>query len=102
LVLNFDIVLLNQTAKQYNIPLSVVAFRLFRDIIDYNKIGGLKKELEKLLTQVFTVKECCFRQNKSMMAMLNLQSRGITEDRILYLNNILENSGYHIDIKSRI
>jgi hypothetical protein len=62
-------------------------------IRDYSKIGGVRKELEKLVTQVFVVKECCFRQNKSMMAMLNLQSRGITEDRILYLNSVLENKG---------
>jgi hypothetical protein len=90
----------NQIAKQYNLPLSVAALRLFNDIRDYNKIGGLKKELDKLLTQVFTVKACCFRQNKAMMAMLNLQSRGITEERILYINNLLENNGYNIDMKS--
>jgi hypothetical protein len=29
-------------------------------------------------------------QNKSMMAMLNLQSRGITGEQIISLNNILE------------
>ncbi|MFL6371265.1 MAG: hypothetical protein ACJ72F_10605, partial [Nitrososphaeraceae archaeon] len=88
----------NQIAKEYNLPPSVAAFRLFNDIRDYNKIGGLKKELNKLTTQVFSVNEICFRQNKSMMAMLNLQSRGMTEDRILYLNNFLENNGYNIDM----
>ena len=86
----------NQIAKQYNLPLSVAALRLFNDIRDYNKIRGLKKELDKLLTQVFAIKECCFRQNKSIMAMLNLQSRGISEERILYLNNLLENNGYQM------
>jgi hypothetical protein len=68
----------NQIARQYNLPISVAALRLFNNIRDYNKIGGLKKERDKLLTQVFAVKEWFFRQNKSMMAMLNLQSRGIT------------------------
>jgi hypothetical protein len=52
-------------------------------------MGRLKKELEKLLTQVFAVKERCFRQNKSMMAMINLQSRGITEEQIVSLSNIV-------------
>jgi hypothetical protein len=33
-------------------------------------------------------------QNKAMMAMLNLQSRDITEDKILQLNGFLENNGY--------
>jgi hypothetical protein len=75
----------NEIARLHHLPLSVAAFRLFRDIRNYNKIGGLKKEQEKLLTQVFAIKECCFRQNKSMMAMLNLQSRGITEEQIISL-----------------
>jgi hypothetical protein len=34
------------------------------------------------------------------MALINLQSHGITEDRILYLNNSLENNAYNIDMKS--
>jgi hypothetical protein len=34
-----------------------------------------------------------------MMTVLNLQSRGITEDRILYMNDILNNNGIK-DIKS--
>jgi hypothetical protein len=80
----------NQIAREYNLPISVAALRLFNNIRDYNKIGGLKKERDKLLTQVFAVKEWFFRQNKSMMAMLNLQSRGITEEQIISLNNFLE------------
>ena len=64
-----------------------------------NEIAKLKKELDKLLTQVFAVKQLYFSQNKSMMAMLNLRSRGITEDQILQLNNLLENNGYK-DINS--
>jgi hypothetical protein len=70
-------------------------FRLIRDIKDYDKMGGLKRELSRLCQQIFVVKECCFRQNKSMMAMLNLQIRGITEDKILQLNDLLENNGYN-------
>jgi hypothetical protein len=41
----------NQIAKEYNLPPSVAALRLFNDIRDYNKIGGLKKERDKLLTR---------------------------------------------------
>jgi hypothetical protein len=46
--------------------------------------------LEKLLTQVFAVKQLYFSQNKSMIAMINLQSRGITEEQIISLNNLVE------------
>ena len=50
LALNIDIGALlafdtavNEIARQYDLPPSVAAFRLIRDIKDYNKMGGLKK-----------------------------------------------------------
>jgi hypothetical protein len=79
----------NQLAKQYNLPPSVAALRLFNEIRDYDKIGGLKKELSRLSQQIFVVNGVWANQNKAMMAMINLQSRGITQDRILQLNNLL-------------
>jgi hypothetical protein len=84
----------NHLAKQYSLPPYVAALRLFNDINDYNKIGGLKKEVSRLSQQTFVVNTICANQNKAMVAMINLQSRGITEDKILYLNNFLENNGY--------
>jgi hypothetical protein len=33
----------NELAKRYNLSPSVAALRLFNDIKDYNKIGGLEK-----------------------------------------------------------
>jgi hypothetical protein len=86
--------IVNQLAKQYSLPPYVAALRLFNDINDYNKIGGLKNEVSRLSQQIFVVNTICANQNKAMMTMLNLQSRGITENRILQLNNLLENDGY--------
>jgi hypothetical protein len=106
LALNIDIGALlafdtavNEIARQYDLPPSVAAFRLIRDIKDYNKMGGLKKEVSRLCQQIFVVNGICANQNKAITAMINLQSRGITEDRILQLNNFLENNGYNIDRK---
>jgi hypothetical protein len=64
--------IVNQLAKQYNLPPYVAAFRLFNDITYYNKIGGLKKEVSRLSQQVFVVNGICANQNKAMMAMINL------------------------------
>jgi hypothetical protein len=36
---------LNEITRQRNLPPSVAALRLFNEIRDYSKIGGLKKEL---------------------------------------------------------
>jgi hypothetical protein len=43
----------NQIAREYNLPPSVAAFRLIGDIRDYNKMGGVKKELSMLCQQIF-------------------------------------------------
>jgi hypothetical protein len=90
----------NQIAKQYNLPPSVAASRLLNEIRDYDKIGGMKREISRLSQQLIMVDGIYTNRNKAMRAMLNLESRGITEDRILYLNNFLENNGYNIDMKS--
>jgi hypothetical protein len=80
----------SETAEQYNLPIYTAAFRVINDIKDYNKVGGLKKWLEKLCAQVYTVKEVCSHQNQAMVALIKLRSYGITDDQILYLNNFLE------------
>jgi hypothetical protein len=80
----------NEIARQYGLPPSVAAFKLIRDIKHYNNMGGVKKELSRLCQQIFVVNGICANQNKAMMAMINLQSRGITEEQIISLNNFLE------------
>jgi hypothetical protein len=57
----------NQLAKQYNLPPYVAALRLFNDINDYNKIGGLRNEVSRLSQQIFVVNTICANQNKAMV-----------------------------------
>jgi hypothetical protein len=90
----------NEIACLHHLPPSFAAFCLFNDIREYSKIGGSEKELERLLTQVFAVKECWLRQNQSMMAVLRLQTHGITEGQIISLNNFLESNNYKINLRS--
>ena len=80
----------NDMAEMYNLPVYTAAFRIFNDIKDYNKLGGLKKQLDRLCAQLYTVKEVCSHQNQAMAALVKLKSYGITEDRILSLNNYFE------------
>jgi hypothetical protein len=80
----------NDMAEQYNIPTFTAAFRVFNDIQDYNKLGGLKKQLAALCAQVYAVKQVCSHQNQAMVALVTLKSYGITEDDILSWNNFLE------------
>ena len=92
----------NKIAREHNIPPYVAVFLLFNEIREYNKIGGLKKEVSRLCQQIFVIKGLCANQNEVMMTLVNLKSHGITEDNILYLNNLLENNGYNIDMISSI
>ena len=64
----------NQLAKQYNLPPSVAALRLFNDIMYYNKMGGLKKELSRLCQQVFIVNGICANQNQAWAALVKMKS----------------------------
>jgi hypothetical protein len=82
--------IVNQLAKQYNLPPYVAALRLFNDIREYDKIGGLKNEVSRLSQQIFVVNGICANRNKAMRAVLNLQSRGIWEEQILHVNDFLE------------
>jgi hypothetical protein len=80
---------INQAAKCYNLPFASATMRLIEDIKAYNKINDLKKELSSLYMQKYTVDQVCSSQNKSMRALMNLQSWGITEAQIISLSNIL-------------
>jgi hypothetical protein len=85
-------------SKQYNLPPSVAAFRLFNEIKDYNKIGGMKSEISRQCQQLIVVDGIYTNRNKAMRAMLNLQCLGISEEQILHVNNFLEKNGYEIPI----
>jgi hypothetical protein len=56
-------------------------------------------ELSALYLRKFTINEVCSRQSQSLVNLAKLKSYGLTEDRILQLNNFLENNGYR-DMKS--
>ena len=44
-------------AEQYNLPIPAAAFQIINDINDYNKLGGLKKQLAALCGQVHFAKK---------------------------------------------
>jgi hypothetical protein len=77
----------------YNLPFVSETLRLIDDIKRYNKINGLKKELNALCFQKYTLSEACSSHNQALITLAKLQSRGITEDRLLQLNGFLGNNG---------
>jgi hypothetical protein len=84
---------INQVAKFYNLPFVSATMHLIEDIKKYNKINGLKKELSTLYLQKFAL-EACSSQRQSLITLAKLKSHGLTEDRLLQLNNFLQDNAY--------
>jgi hypothetical protein len=85
---------MNQAAKHYNLPPLAATLRLIDDIKKYNKINGLKEELSALYLRKFVINEACSSQCESLITLAKLKSHGLTEDRILQLNNFLQDNAY--------
>src|SRR5919198_1417226 len=85
---------INQAAKHYNFPPLGATLRLIDDIKKYNKINGLKRELWALSLQKYTINEACSSQSESLITLAKLKSYGLTEDRLLQLNNFLEDNAF--------
>jgi hypothetical protein len=83
-----------QAAKHYNLPPLAATLQLIDDIKKYNKINGLKKELSTLYLQKYALDQACSNQSKSLITLANLKSHGLSEDRLLQLNNFLQYNAY--------
>ena len=85
---------IKEAARYYNLPFVSAAMQLSEDIKTLNKINGLKRELDRLSLQKYALDQACSHQSQYLIALSKLKNYGMTEDRILQLNNILENNGY--------
>ena len=70
--------------------------RLIEDIKKYNKINGLKEELSALYLQKYTLDQAYSRQSQALINLAKLKSYGLTEDKILQLNNFLEDNVFKV------
>jgi hypothetical protein len=90
----------NEVAETYGLTPSSAALDVINLIKDHNKKGQLEHELSELSLQIYAVNEMFSNRIQVIMALTNLKNHGITEDNILYLNNILGNNGYNVETKS--
>jgi hypothetical protein len=64
----------NEKAQKYNLSISAAAYRVMEDIENYNRIGGLKKEISRLAVEIYSINEMSAPRNKAIMALLKLQA----------------------------
>jgi hypothetical protein len=87
-------VAVNEAAQIYGLTPFAAALRVINVVSDYNKKGQLEHELSELSLQKYAINEFCSSRSPVIMALMKLKSRGMPEERILQLNNILENNVY--------
>jgi hypothetical protein len=49
----------DEKAEIYNMSISAAAYRVIEDIENYNRVGGLKKEISRLATEIYTMNQIC-------------------------------------------
>jgi hypothetical protein len=78
---------IKEAAKTYNLPFYGSTLKLINDIKLYNKINGVKRELQRLSLQKYVLDQACSRQSQSLIALAKLQSLGLTEQQIIATAN---------------
>ncbi len=73
--------LVNEKAQTYNLPISAAAYRVIKDIENYNNIGGVKNEISTLAMQRYAINQMSAPRDKAITALLRLQAYGITEQK---------------------
>jgi hypothetical protein len=63
-------VAIKEAAKMYNLPFFASTMKLIEDVKSYNKIGGLKRELQRLTLQKYALDQACSRQSQSLLKKL--------------------------------
>ena len=82
-----------EKAEMHNISRESAAYRVIEDIQYYNKLGGMKKQLNNITMQICMMNQFSGRQNYALNALMKLQFYGITEDQILSLCKTIETNG---------
>jgi hypothetical protein len=100
-LLAFHTAVVNKSERD-NLSREAAAYRVMEEIEDYNKSGGMKKQMNDISMQMFMMNQFLGRRNKAVTSLLNMQCYGIGDDEIVrigeFLNSIRSNSAAKIQI----
>jgi hypothetical protein len=85
---------INEAIETYGFTPSAAALHVINLAKDYNKRGRLKNELSSLYLQKYALDQAYSYQSQVLISLAELKGYGLTEDRILQLNDFLESNGY--------
>jgi hypothetical protein len=84
----------NEKARTNNLPTSAAAYRVIEDIENYNRIGGLKKEISNLAMQRYAINQMSAPRDKAITTLLKLQAYGISDEEILNVYEFLNRARF--------
>jgi hypothetical protein len=87
-------VAVDEKAEIYNMSISAAAYRVIEEIENYNRVGGLNKEISRLAVQIYAMNEICAPRSKAVTSLLKLQNHGITDDEILNVYEFLNRTRF--------
>jgi hypothetical protein len=61
----------------YNLPPLAAILRLIEDVRKFEKLGGLERELQRLLLQKYALVQACSRQSQALLALGKLQNQAL-------------------------
>ena len=67
-----------------------------QDIEEYDRLGGLKKQVSDMIVQIHTMKEFLGRQNEAINTFMRLRLSGMTEDQILKTCRVIGENGHNL------
>lgn len=82
----------SERAETNGLPIGEAAYGVIKDIRDYNNLGGMKKQLSDKASQIFTLNQISARQNRAITSLLKLQTYGITDEEIVNIYEMLNNT----------
>lgn len=85
---------IEEKAANFHLPLGTAAYSVIEDIEDYQKLGGLKKQLSNMSMQLCMMNQFLSGQRGAIMALVKLQCYGIKESQIIDLCRTIE-MNYH-------
>jgi hypothetical protein len=68
---------IEEKAASFHLPIETAAYRVIEDIEDYQKLGGLKKQLSNTSMQLCMMDQFLSDQRGAIMALVKLQCYGI-------------------------
>jgi hypothetical protein len=76
------------------VPASSAPYRIMQGIEEYNRLGGIKKQVSDMIVQIHMMKEFLGRQNEAINTFMKLRLSGMTEDEILKISRVIERNGH--------